>query len=74
MKRALHFAAQAGNKDVAELLIDKGAQVDSLGEHGTTPLMVALSSGKIETGKYLIDKGADIKAKLEEQGATVELK
>ena len=37
----LHYAAEYGHKDVAELLIAKGANVNARGKNGKTPLDLA---------------------------------
>jgi len=52
----LHFA---GSREVAELLVDKGADVHAEGRLNWTPLHTA-RSGEIAT--YLIRKGADVHA------------
>ncbi|MEG4057047.1 MULTISPECIES: ankyrin repeat domain-containing protein [unclassified Microcoleus] len=55
----LHFA---GSKEVAELLIAKGADVNAKGTHGGTPLHSAAMSDRIKVAQTLIAKGADINA------------
>ncbi|GAI46299.1 unnamed protein product, partial [marine sediment metagenome] len=59
----LHHAAWRGNKDVVELLIAKGADVNTKGSAGYTSLLYAAQSGHSEIAKLLIAKGADIEAK-----------
>ena len=44
MDTALHFAAMEGNKELCELLIDKGARVNKKNKIGFTPLDSALYS------------------------------
>ena len=41
----LHAAALAGQKEAAELLIDKGADVNAKNEEGVTPLQMASQKG-----------------------------
>jgi ankyrin repeat protein len=60
----LHFA---GSKEVAELLIAKGADVNAKGAYGWTPLHMAASSDRIKVAQTLIAKGADINAWGEDQ-------
>jgi ankyrin repeat protein len=63
----LHFAAGWGHKEIAELLIEKGADLNAKSEglymHGWTPLHCAALSGHKEIVELLIAKGADINAK-----------
>ena len=56
----LHIAANNGHKEVAELLIAEGADVNAKGVIGITPLHYALTK---EIAELLIDKGADVNAK-----------
>jgi len=55
----LHFA---GSKEVAELLITKGADVNAKGGCGFTPLHIAAMLDRIKVAQTLIAKGADINA------------
>jgi len=55
----LHFAA---SKEVAELLIAKGADVKANDAFGFTPLHFAAEFDRIEVAQTLIGKGADINA------------
>ena len=57
----LHVAAQKGHNKVAELLIAKGANINTSGRLiGTTPLDSAALLGHKEMVELLIDSGADI--------------
>ncbi|MBD1810910.1 ankyrin repeat domain-containing protein [Microcoleus vaginatus DQ-U2] len=58
-KNLLHFA---GSKEVAELLIAKGADVNAKSPYGWTPLHFATASDRIKVAQTLIAKGADINA------------
>jgi ankyrin repeat protein len=62
----LHDAADGGHKEVAELLIAKGADVNAKDYRVRTPLHLAAASGRNESAKLLIDKGADVNAKSDE--------
>ena len=61
---ALIHAATFGQKEVAELLIDSGADVNVKDAIGQTPLHGAAVWGHKEVAEQLISKGADVNAKL----------
>lgn len=52
-----------GNPEIAKLLIEKGADVNSVGFEGITPLASAVSLGNKEVIKALIAKGANANKK-----------
>ena len=58
---ALHMAAFGGNVPNAQLLIDKGADVNVRAKSRflNTPLQTALLSGQYDTAKLLLEHGAD---------------
>ncbi len=57
----LHYASFRGQMEIAELLIDKGANVNIKGqEGGVTPLHLAATKGNKEMVKLLISRGADV--------------
>jgi len=58
---SLHRAADAGHKEIAELLIAKGADVNASISMGT-PLHYAARSGHKEIVELLIAEGADVNA------------
>jgi ankyrin repeat protein len=60
---ALHFFAAIGKTELAELLIDHGADLDARNNQGLTPLHSAALEGQLDTAKLLIAKGAKIDAK-----------
>lgn len=57
----LHMSAFGGNAATTELLIRKGAAIDTRAESKfrNTPLQTALLSGQYATAKILLDHGAD---------------
>jgi hypothetical protein len=58
----LDYAAwRGGNTDVVKLLIEKGANVNEVGEAG--PLHLAARTGRTDVAKLLIEKGADVNAR-----------
>jgi hypothetical protein len=59
----LHFAAGWGQKEMVELLIAKGAEVNAKEGGGGAPLHVAAAFGKNEIAELLIAEGADMNAK-----------
>lgn len=59
----LHIAALVGNRDIAEFLIGKGADLNSGAMYGMTPLHMAAGSGKSSIIELLLIKGAAIDGK-----------
>jgi ankyrin repeat protein len=59
---ALHFAARVGAVEMAELLLDHGADIDRKGRKfdasGQTPLECALERDQHEFASFLLQKGA----------------
>lgn len=56
----IHYAAQEGHKDVINLLLERGAEVDCKENWSCTALHVASASGNLDIVKLLLDKGAQI--------------
>ena len=54
------MAAKYGQKDVAEMLILKGGNVNALDEYSTTPLHMAVGNRHKDVVQLLILKGADV--------------
>lgn len=52
-------AAQNGDLDALHLLIKFGANINSRGEHGNTPLHQAIEACQFEAARYLLSNGAD---------------
>lgn len=53
-------AVTSDNRDIAELLIDRGVDVNESSHHFNPLLFVAVSNDDIEMAAFLLDKGADI--------------
>ncbi len=56
---ALHGAAQSGNVEIMNLLLDKGANPNAKNKLGGTPLMWAASFGNEDAARLLLKRGAD---------------
>ena len=61
-KTALIRAAEEGDTETVELLLDREADIEAKDNEGKTALIVAASEGHTETVGLLLDKGADIEA------------
>ena len=59
----LYGAAAAGQMDIANWLIERGAGIDSRTVDMATPLMAAVLSGKPDMARLLIARGADLEAR-----------
>jgi len=65
LNAALLNAAEEGDLQKVNDLLDKGAHVNVRGENGTTPLMWAAWNGNIEMAMLLVKRGADVNARTE---------
>jgi len=57
----LHYAASGPNPKVVDLLLARGAKVDSRSPNGSTPLMMAAGYGPEEALNLLLQKGGDLR-------------
>jgi len=55
----LHVAALAGNRQVADLLLRYGADVNARGDQGMTPLHCAALNGNLDVAELLLKRGAN---------------
>ena len=55
-KTALHLAAQIGNLEAVEILINRGADLLALTSKKKTPLHLAAASGNVDIVKLLLSK------------------
>ena len=60
---ALHWAAFRGDKEIAALLISRGAELDAEDLYYSTPLYLAAERGHPEVVRQLIAEGADVNVK-----------
>jgi ankyrin repeat protein len=61
--RSLFKATEVGDIKLAEILIARGADVNTKDWKGRTPLQMAVQNGKIEVANLLIAHGANVNAK-----------
>jgi len=61
--RPLHFAAEYDLVDMAELLLDEGADIDGRNAELVTPLSQAALLGSLGVVELLVERGADIEAR-----------
>jgi ankyrin repeat protein len=59
----LHLSVQNGKKEVSELLISEGADVNAMNMWGGTPLQLAAREGRKEIAELLIENEADLNVK-----------
>ncbi len=65
LNTALLNAAERGDLEKVNGLLDKGAQVNARDENGRTPLMWAAWNGNVEMAVALIKRGANVNARTE---------
>ncbi|KAF1970588.1 ankyrin, partial [Bimuria novae-zelandiae CBS 107.79] len=59
----LLVAAQYGHEAVVELLLNKGADLETKDKNGQTPFLRAAEGGHKAVVELLLDKGADLETK-----------
>lgn len=55
----LHYAASGPNPRIVELLLGRGAVLDTRSPNGSTPLMMAARYGSEDAVRMLLERGAD---------------
>lgn len=55
----LHYAADNGNRELVELLLAHGADVNARCERGWTPLLRACNASNLRVAALLLSSGAD---------------
>jgi Ankyrin repeats (many copies) len=56
----LHAAAAEGDAQLAQLLLQLGAQINARNKPGATPLFCACESGSVEVARTLLEAGAEM--------------
>jgi len=64
-RTALHRAADAGQQEAVELLVQRGAALEAKDFVGKTPLHAAAGKGHVDVVDRLLDLGAEIQARAE---------
>ena len=65
---ALHYAVKYHEYDIAELLIEKGANVNAVDIYGWHPLLYAVNDGNLKLSELLLKNGANLEQKNSETG------
>lgn len=71
---ALQIAILLGKEDIAQLLIEKGAQMDAEDRFGITPLSQACLNGQIDIVAKMLKAGLDVKGAAGRKALTCALK
>lgn len=71
--RPLHSASAAGRRDVCEVLLDAGADVNAVQHGGYTALLDAAANGNAELVDFLLERGADPTARLDDGRSMADL-
>ncbi|MGD2133044.1 MAG: ankyrin repeat domain-containing protein [Maricaulaceae bacterium] len=61
-KTPLLYAVREGSAEIAQMLLDAGAEIERADANGTTPLISALVNDQMDAALVLIEAGADINA------------
>ena len=56
---ALLFAAREGDREIADILLDHGADLHWSSANRTSPLLIAILNGHLKLAMHLLEKGAD---------------
>ena len=59
---ALHIACSKGHKEIVELLLEKGSDIEAREETGRTSLHTASFRGQMGIVEFLLEKGANVNA------------
>jgi hemoglobin len=60
---ALHMAARRGSREIAEALLDCGADIEARDSLGDTPLRRAVNCGQMPAAALLLARGADVNSR-----------
>lgn len=67
---SLHAAASNGHKEIVEILLANGANINILNKFSCTPIYFAAALGYTEIVKLLLEKGANINIREVQKGET----
>uniref|UniRef100_A0A0G4HQ67 Uncharacterized protein n=1 Tax=Chromera velia CCMP2878 TaxID=1169474 RepID=A0A0G4HQ67_9ALVE len=65
-ERALHIACREGRPEIAEILVDGGAEVNAVTSIGLRPLYYAAQGGDAGLVKFLLTRDADLHAQIKD--------
>ena len=68
---ALAIAAEAGNNNMVDFLLQNGADIERVTDSGGTALMHAAAAGQTDTVELLLDAGANMNAKDNEENSVL---
>jgi ankyrin len=57
---ALHWAAESGQLEVVEWLVEKGSPIEALNNKRQTPILLSLKNGHLDIFDYLYEKDASL--------------
>ena len=57
---AIHYAAEAGSKEIIEMLLNQGIKIAMPGQNRMTALHIAAQLGNYDLVKFLLEKGAKV--------------
>ena len=66
----LHIAAARGNRAMVDILLDKGADINTQDENGYTPLHRSVICANEETAQRLVERGAGVNKQDKSSGYT----
>ena len=61
-KTPLLYATRDGRLEVAQLLVQAGADIEKADADGVTPLLMSILNGQVPVARYLLDHGANVRA------------
>jgi ankyrin repeat protein len=68
----MDVACQNGLTDIVEMLVDHGANINTKGPVGHSPLRIASRNGHVDIVKFLIGKGAEIDSEGDDRATPLE--
>lgn len=71
--QSIHFAANSGNVEVLQMLLDSGADAEAISMHGVRPLDLAVLHRRKAVVEMLVQAGANVSGKIQENGQDPEV-